>query len=217
MPGPAVLKQRGARDDLVPHSQRHVAPLGPAAVQIRTVHQIADADRGADPVIRQALEVVDQVLAGEVLLGHRAVPIVLVADVAVQVDLRRHDGLAGQVDVRGAGRHLNLATPADPRELCRSRRETPSSRSGGAVAGNQPRAFVHGGTAAASLTLDDRRARRQIRHAAMSTMHVVFSRPIDCLLTVGAGRNSKSKCKKQKAKCKKEFFGASTRSFLFAF
>ena len=102
-------KQRRAGIDLVAHAQRHVAPVGPAAVQIGTIHQIADADHRAEAVVGQALQMVDQILAREILLRHRAVPIVLIADVAVEVDLGRHHGLAGQVDARCAGRKLQSA------------------------------------------------------------------------------------------------------------
>ena len=60
---------------------------------------------------------VDEILAREVFLCHRSIPIVLISEVAVKIDFRRHDCLAGQVDAGGAGRKRNLPASADLLEL----------------------------------------------------------------------------------------------------
>ena len=44
---------------------------------------------GAESVVGEALQMVDQILAREIFLRHRAVDIVLESDVAVEIDLRR--------------------------------------------------------------------------------------------------------------------------------
>src|SRR5215471_7934742 len=53
---------------------------------------------------------VDEIFTGEIFLGHRAIPIVLVSDMAMQIDLPGNDGLARQVHAFGAGRNLYLAS-----------------------------------------------------------------------------------------------------------
>ena len=153
------LEQRGAGHDLVAHLQRHVAPSCTPTAQIRSIDQVADANRGADAVVGQALEVIDQVLTGEVLLRHRAVPIVLVADVTVQVDFRRHHELAGQIDMRGARRHLDLSLPSHPAERVVLNQERGVLDRCTAVAGDEQRTFVDGDAVSAPLSVDDRRAR----------------------------------------------------------
>ena len=76
------------------------------AVEIRTIDQVADADGCADSEVRETLQMIDEILAGEILLRHRPVPVVLVADMAVKIDLRRHDGLAREIDAHRSGRDL---------------------------------------------------------------------------------------------------------------
>src|SRR5207237_8610676 len=71
-------KQRCSRSDFITHPQRHITPVSPAAVHVRSIDQIADADGSAEPVISEPLKMIDEVLAREVFLRHRAVPIVLV-------------------------------------------------------------------------------------------------------------------------------------------
>jgi hypothetical protein len=103
---------------------------------------------------------IDQVLAREVLLGHRAVPVVLVADVAVEIDLGRHHELGGQVDVRGAGRHLELSLAPHPREAIVLDEERRPLDRRAAVAGDEQRPFVHRDAVAACLPVDGGRPRR---------------------------------------------------------
>jgi putative heme-binding domain-containing protein len=86
---------------------------------------------------------VDEILACEVLLGHRAVHIVLVSDVAVEIDLGRHDRLARQVDTRRAGRDLQIAPPADTCEPVILHDECGVLDRGAAIARNQPGPFEH--------------------------------------------------------------------------
>ena len=135
------LEERCTRDDFVPHPQRHVAPLVPAAAEVRTLDQIGNADDGADPVVRETLQMVDEVLARVVLLGHRPVGDMLEPDVAVEVDFCRHDCLAGQIHSGGSGWHLKLAPATNPRELSILDDERGALDGRAAVAGNEPRAF----------------------------------------------------------------------------
>jgi hypothetical protein len=69
--------------------------MGSAAVQVRAVHEIADADHSTDAVVRETLQVIDEILAGEIFLRHRAVEIVLISDVTVEIDLVGNDCLSG--------------------------------------------------------------------------------------------------------------------------
>ena len=128
---------------VVPHAQRHVAPTRPAAVQIRPVDEVADADDRTEPVVGETLQMVDEILAREVLLGHRAVHIVLVSDVAVEIDLGRHDRLARQGDARRAGRDLQIALAADPCEPVVLDDECGVLDRGAAIAGDQPGSFEY--------------------------------------------------------------------------
>ena len=113
MPAPAV------RNSAAPGttSSRSRSGTSPQPVRpplhVGAVDQIADADGGADAVIGEPLHVIDQVLAGERLLRHRPFGNVLESEVAVQVDHRRHHGLAGEIDARGAGRNRHFAAAAD--------------------------------------------------------------------------------------------------------
>src|SRR5215471_14933424 len=85
-------------------------------MEVRTVDQIADTNDPAESVVGETLEMIDEILAGKVFLGHRAVPVVLESDVAVKINLRGHHGFAGQVDMSCAGRNLDLAFAADSSE-----------------------------------------------------------------------------------------------------
>src|SRR5204863_615028 len=87
-----------ARHDFIAYFQRHAAPTRSASFHIGAIDKIADADNRADSVIGKTLQMIDQVLAREHLLRHPAVRDVLVAEMAVQIDQRRHYGLAGEID-----------------------------------------------------------------------------------------------------------------------
>ena len=136
-------KQRRIGDDLFPHLQRHVAPIRPAAMQIGTVFQIADADDRADTVVGESLQMVDEILARVEFLGHGSFRYVLESDVAVEIDHRGHDGLARQIDVRSPGRNLQLTSPADPSEQVVLDKERGVFDGRAAVARNEPRPFEH--------------------------------------------------------------------------
>src|SRR5215831_2153965 len=84
---------------------------------------------------------VDEIFAGEIFLGHRAIPIVLVSDMAMQINLAWNDGLPGQVHAFGAGRNLYLASAAHTREDIALNDECGIFNWSAAVAGDQPRAF----------------------------------------------------------------------------
>jgi hypothetical protein len=99
-------KQRRIRDDLIPHAQWHVAPVRPAAVQVGAVEQVADADRRADSVVGEALQMVGEILDRVELLGHGPFRDVLESVVAVEINQRRHDGLARQINMRRASGNL---------------------------------------------------------------------------------------------------------------
>src|SRR5207247_8712598 len=58
-------KERCHGDDLLPHPQWNVTPMSPAAVQVRTIDEVANADDRAEPVVRETLQMVDEVLARE--------------------------------------------------------------------------------------------------------------------------------------------------------
>src|SRR5262249_7401650 len=110
-------KQCSSRNDLLAHFQRHVSPVRSPTVQVRAVHEIADAYDRAESVVGETLQVVDQVVASKVFLGHCAVHIVLISDEAVQVDLRRHDGLPAQIDMNGARGNLDFTPATHAHEL----------------------------------------------------------------------------------------------------
>src|SRR5215831_4290726 len=121
-------------------------------MEIRTVDEIADADNGAETVIRETLQMVDEVFASEVLFCHRAIPVMLVADVAVEIDLRGHNGLACQIDVCGARRHRNLTAPAHLRETVVFNEESGVLDRRAAVASDQSRAFIDGNACSTCLS-----------------------------------------------------------------
>jgi hypothetical protein len=83
-------EQRRTRYDFITHPQRHVIPM--------------------------MLQMVDQVFAREILFGHRSIPIVLVSDVAVQIDLWRHYGLSRQIDAHRVGGNLQLPATSNARK-----------------------------------------------------------------------------------------------------
>ena len=84
---------------------------------------------------------VDQVLARVERLGHRALHDVLESDVAMEIDQRRHNGLAGQVDVCGSRGNAQLASAADLRKDVSGDDEGGVLDGRAAVSGDQPRAF----------------------------------------------------------------------------
>src|SRR5262245_30325213 len=59
---------------------------------------------------------IDKVLAREVLLGHRAVPVVLVSKVAMQIDLRGHHGFSRQIHALSAIRHRYFTASSNASE-----------------------------------------------------------------------------------------------------
>jgi hypothetical protein len=113
-------------------------------MEIRPIDQVANADGGADSVVGQTLQMIDEIVASEILFRHRPIPVVLVPDVAMKIDLRRHDGLARQIDVRRAGRNLQLAPAADAREPAVLHDERGVLDRCVPVAGDEPRALEHG-------------------------------------------------------------------------
>src|SRR5260370_7755162 len=110
-------------------------------MHIRTVLEVANADRCADPVVGEAFEVVDQILAGIEGLCHRPLYNVLESDVAVQIHERRHDGFAAEVDVGGSGRDLQVASAADLRKCVAGHDEGRVLDGCAAVSSDEPRAF----------------------------------------------------------------------------
>src|SRR5678810_1218088 len=110
---PCSAKERRTGDDFITDAQWHVTPIRPPAVQVRPVHEIADADHRAVSEVRKALEMIDEVLASEVLLRHRAIPIVLVTDVTMQIDFCWHDSLPSYVYTRCACRDLQLTSTSN--------------------------------------------------------------------------------------------------------
>ncbi len=98
----------------------------------------------------EALEMVDQIFAGEGLLRHGAGRDVLKPEMAVEIHHGGHHGLAGQINASGAGGQLQFAATADLGETAVLDHE------GGildrtAAAGDQARALI------------DRRGRLRVR------------------------------------------------------
>ncbi|PYS35325.1 MAG: hypothetical protein DMG14_27225 [Acidobacteria bacterium] len=89
---------------------------------------------------------IDEVLVCEVFLCHRAVELVLVSDVAVQIDLCRHHRLARQVDALCARRYGDFAAPAHTREQVAFGDERGVLDRRTAVTGNEAGAFKDGDT-----------------------------------------------------------------------
>ena len=87
---------------LVAQPQREIAAIGPRA-----------RDR-SDTVVREAIQLVEDGLAREVLGEERRA--LAIAKMRVHVDQRRHDGLSCQVDAIHTGRNLRGALPAGARE-----------------------------------------------------------------------------------------------------
>src|SRR5438093_4554764 len=109
------------------------------------MEQVANADHGAESVVGETLQMVDEILAREVLLCHCPIDVVLISDVAVQIDLRRHHGLAGQIDTHRPGWRLHLASPADSRELTILDDERGVLDGHAAVTRNEPRSLANCG------------------------------------------------------------------------
>ncbi len=137
-------KQRRARNDLVAHAQRHVAPFGPSAVQVGAVDQISNPNGGAESVGGEALEMVDQILTCVIFLRHGSVRGVLVTEVAMEIDFGGHHGLAGEIDACGSGGDRELATAADAGEESAVDDEGGVFDGRAAVASDESRAFKHG-------------------------------------------------------------------------
>jgi len=116
MPVPAV-RNTAALGSFTAHLQGHRTPIRAATMQVRTIFQIAYANRCADPVVRQPLHMVDEVIAGKEFLGHGPFGHVLETEVSMEIGHRRHDGLARQVDMRRPRRGSHVAAPADACEL----------------------------------------------------------------------------------------------------
>ena len=144
-PGTGGAKQRRAWDDLFPHAQGHVAPVGPATAQVGTAHEIANADDRADSVVGGTLEMIDQILARVGLLRHGPFGDVLESEVAVQVHHGRHHGLARQVNASDPFGDREFAAAADLGELVVLDKECGVLNRRAAVAGDQPRAFKYRG------------------------------------------------------------------------
>ena len=141
-------------------------------MHVGAVDEIADPDRGADAVEREALEMIDQVGAGEGLLRHRPGGNILEAEMAVHVDQRRHHRLAGEVDACRAGRRLHLAAPADRGEAVVLDDEGRVLDRRAAVAGDEPRALEH------SRRLRQRRARGHREGGDISVDAISFARMV---------------------------------------
>ncbi len=85
---------------------------------------------------------IDVVLAREIRLRHLSGDGIDEAGVAVRIDDRRNDGLAGEIDARRAGRNRHLAVPADRRETAVLDGES-GVFDGAAITDNETRAFKH--------------------------------------------------------------------------
>ena len=122
-PPPGVVRESGVRSAAGdPHPGRHqVAGAGDVAHPLRLpdlegdlLAVAAGGDDCPDAVVGVAVQVVDEVLAGEVLRAPARVA--LPAEMRVRVDERRHHGMAGQVDDGRLRRRLHLAGVPDPHD-----------------------------------------------------------------------------------------------------
>ena len=86
-------------------------------MHIGTADKVTDTDDCADAVIRETLEVSDEILARKCFLRHRALGNILEAEMTVQIDHCGHDGLAGQIDAHSSCRNFYLTASANTREL----------------------------------------------------------------------------------------------------
>ena len=92
-----------------------------------------------DAVVREALQILEELLAREVL--RRGREILPVAQVGVRFDDARHDRLARQIDPNDPRRGLYLAASADRREPAILHQKGGVFDGRGVVAGKQPCAF----------------------------------------------------------------------------
>jgi hypothetical protein len=98
---------------------------------------------------------VDQILSRVIFLCHGSIDGVLVAEVSVKIDLRRHDGPAGKTHTRGSGgnRHLAAAAYAGKDRAFDNERRVFDGRS--TIAGDQPRTFEYRSADGRRLALGD--------------------------------------------------------------
>src|SRR5262249_17736299 len=74
--------------------------------------EVADADDGADTVVSETLKMVDEILTRVGRFRHGPLSYVLVTDVAVEIDHRRHHGLARELDARRSRRDQHVTAPS---------------------------------------------------------------------------------------------------------
>ena len=170
-------KQRSVWYDLFLDAKRHVSPrkaprlrhfgIARSQKQVEMIarhdlpfSQIGNAHNTAEPEIRVALQMVDEILAREVFFRGRSLNHIFVAEVTVHVDFRRHDRLARQVDVCRICGNCNLALPADGGELVILDDECGILDGRAAIACNKERPLEHGGVGPNGLARRRRRAGR---------------------------------------------------------
>src|SRR5262249_11692681 len=126
-----------------------------------------------DAVIRHALEMVDEIFAGEIFLGHRAIPIVLVSDMPMQIDLPGNDGLARQVHALGACGNRHFASPAHARENVPLNHECGIFNWSAAVSSDETRTFEDecGRRTALRIELKETRGKNNTRNKDEHVFH----------------------------------------------
>src|SRR5690242_1358088 len=87
---------------------------------------------------------VDEILARVGLLRHGPLWYVLESEMTVEINHRRHDGFARQVDAHRPGTDRHLTPAADPREMVILDDECRIFDGCAAVASYQPPPFEHG-------------------------------------------------------------------------
>src|SRR5688572_10184817 len=137
-------EKRSAERHLVADAQRRAWPVGPTAAQVGPVDKIGYPNHTPDAVVRHSFEMVDEILTREVLLRHRPIEIMLIADMTVNIDLRRYDGLSRKIHAHCVCGNLNLAAPACPGEL-RAFHDEGGVFKHRSVADNQSRPLEDGG------------------------------------------------------------------------
>ena len=96
-------------------------------------------------MIRVSPQMIEEILAIEIRFRHASVTLVQKSEVTVDINQRRNDGLAGQIDTNRTWRRLNLALSANRRETIVLDDKSGAFNWCAAIAHDQPRTFEYNG------------------------------------------------------------------------